>query len=541
MLNKLAAILVALTFTSCVIAIAIGEVFFYVLCFIMLTAAVIFGLLVIAINITWKFLSNDLKKSYEGKRVCFNTKIFLIAILFPLFILLVDGYCLRNAVDILSLIGKIMTVTFVVFSGWCLIKRNKGKTILAGSIVFILLIIALSIIGSNILTSSEIRESGSIEKLKSLGYVAWVPAKDSVDKVGVTAFDPNLAFDGFNIYNSHNLTEVYLIDMQGNVVNKWTRKDCGDNWGHYSELCRNGDLLVIGVDQMLVRLDWESKIKWKTNMRVHHDVCVAEKENIYAIAREDKLVFWHGIVVPILSDYIAVLSPDGKVIEKVWIYDQVKRHISLKTIVGIYKGLFRLEELEIMYNSNKKENYTCRRDSVFDIFHTNTIEIMNRDIEGFCREGDYLISIREMDFIGVLDSKTKKVVWFWGSGELDRQHYPTLMENGNVLVYDNGFHRGFTRIVELNPLTKKIEWEYKSVPQEDFFSKYRGCGQWLPNGNILITESSKGRVFEITREGKIVWEFYNPVTWPGKNRRLSIYRMIRTANSVVYKNLGKDR
>src|SRR5262245_65643091 len=37
-----------------------------------------------------------------------------------------------------------------------------------------------------------------------------------------------------------------------------------------------------------------------------------------------------------------------------------------------------------------------------------------------------------------------------------------------------------------------------------------GCAQRLPNGNTLITESSFGRFFEVTKEGEIVWEYVNP-------------------------------
>ena len=43
-----------------------------------------------------------------------------------------------------------------------------------------------------------------------------------------------------------------------------------------------------------------------------------------------------------------------------------------------------------------------------------------------------------------------------------------------------------------------------------FFSAVQGAAQALPNGNVLVTESTKGRVFEVTRDGEIVWEFWNP-------------------------------
>ncbi|MHC4720712.1 MAG: arylsulfotransferase family protein, partial [Planctomycetota bacterium] len=72
----------------------------------------------------------------------------------------------------------------------------------------------------------------------------------------------------------------------------------------------------------------------------------------------------------------------------------------------------------------------------------------------------------------------------------------------------------------------------KSNPPEKFFSKRRGSCQRLPNGNTLITESDEGRVFEITRGGETVWEFYEPeIRIKNKKRkRMAIYRMMRTTN-----------
>jgi hypothetical protein len=38
-----------------------------------------------------------------------------------------------------------------------------------------------------------------------------------------------------------------------------------------------------------------------------------------------------------------------------------------------------------------------------------------------------------------------------------------------------------------------------------------GKHQWLPNGNLLISESMRGRAFEIDRDGRVVWEYLNVV------------------------------
>ena len=45
---------------------------------------------------------------------------------------------------------------------------------------------------------------------------------------------------------------------------------------------------------------------------------------------------------------------------------------------------------------------------------------------------------------------------------------------------------------------------------QSFYSMARGANQRLANGNTLVTESDDGRLFEITSEGEVVWEFLNP-------------------------------
>ncbi len=101
---------------------------------------------------------------------------------------------------------------------------------------------------------------------------------------------------------------------------------------------------------------------------------------------------------------------------------------------------------------------------------------------------------------------------------------PTLLENGHLLVFDNGVHRDHSRVLEVGPVTGEIIWQYQSV---DFYSQWRGSNQRLPNGNTLICESETGRVFEVDPLGEIVWEFYNPELKDGKRKR--IYRLMRYA------------
>jgi hypothetical protein len=50
---------------------------------------------------------------------------------------------------------------------------------------------------------------------------------------------------------------------------------------------------------------------------------------------------------------------------------------------------------------------------------------------------------------------------------------------------------------------------YGEREKEFFYTETMGEQQWLPNGNLLITESEYGHAFEVDREGRMVWEFIN--------------------------------
>jgi len=53
-----------------------------------------------------------------------------------------------------------------------------------------------------------------------------------------------------------------------------------------------------------------------------------------------------------------------------------------------------------------------------------------------------------------------------------------------------------------------IVWQYED--RDRFFSPFRSGNQRLANGNTLICECDAGRVFEVTLDGAIVWDFQNP-------------------------------
>lgn len=191
-----------------------------------------------------------------------------------------------------------------------------------------------------------------------------------------------------------------------------------------------------------------------------------------------------------------------------------------------------------------------------------------------------VIDSREASFIAIIDKASGKVVWRIGppnysntsqstgglatvsaaslrpnvgldvprpfdqtSGQHDAYIIPKgLPGAGNLLLFDNEGESGYppipsqlaSRVLEINPITKQIVWQYSGVdsgaPAWTFFSSFISSARRLPNGNTLIDEGMNGRIFQVTPAGEIVWEYINPyfsreVIGPGKAVRVNnVYR-----------------
>ena len=57
----------------------------------------------------------------------------------------------------------------------------------------------------------------------------------------------------------------------------------------------------------------------------------------------------------------------------------------------------------------------------------------------------------------------------------------------------------------------RIVWSYSGTEQQRFYSGHISGAERLSNGNTLICDGEQGRVFEVTPQGKIVWDFLNPL------------------------------
>jgi len=74
-----------------------------------------------------------------------------------------------------------------------------------------------------------------------------------------------------------------------------------------------------------------------------------------------------------------------------------------------------------------------------------------------------------------------------------------MLDNGNILLQLN-----WTRVVEINPQTDEIVWEYNCVPVEGVPRIEVHAFQRLADGNTMIAESGNSRIIEVDPQGNIV-------------------------------------
>jgi hypothetical protein len=310
------------------------------------------------------------------------------------------------------------------------------------------------------------------------------------------------AYNGYTLFTPMRKSVTWLIDMQGCPVHCW---ELPYPRAVYGVLLPNGNLLSAGTDatgptargggtaSMLVEMNWDGSIIWKyEDEHLHHDFCRLDNGNTMVLSH-----------VPLPEDIAAKvqggrLGSNGEGLKKT---DAFKEITPAGEVVWEWLGYEHLDP------ESSAICPMCPRSGEWT--HANSCCVLPN--------GDILTTFLKItNPCVIIDRKSGDIKWRWGDGELAHSHDPTLLDNGNILIFDNGLHRTtggwgqYSRVVEVNPKTKEIEWEYKEDPPRRFYSHFISGCQRLPNGNTLICEGANGRLFEVTRDKEIVWEFNNP-------------------------------
>lgn len=338
---------------------------------------------------------------------------------------------------------------------------------------------------------------------------------------GVTVWDRERAFAGYTFVTAFTgeRFEGLLLDMEGRVVHRWRVSPrevwpepqhvdvIPDDWEaswHGALMTPEGDVFASIGGAGTIKLDRCSRVLWSVPRRTHHDIDLLPNGELLIASlqevREQRPERPH--IRPGPSGYyydetILRVAADGRILEEFSLIDSILKSNRFELLVAGPGASASME--------------------ADDPLHNNTVEVLRPEMaEAFplFEAGDIMVSMRNINTIAVLDGKTKLVKWSL-TGPFLGQHDPDFLPNGHILIYDNRITGGSpkfgnTRLIELDPLTHRIVWQWEGKGPFAFYSESRGELQPLPNGNVLAVDSHGGRVFEVHRQsGEVVWEWVN--------------------------------
>jgi len=261
-------------------------------------------------------------------------------------------------------------------------------------------------------------------------------------------------------------------------------------------------------------------VKWKKTLPVHHDVELTPDGRVASLTYQHRLIPEVHASIPVRDHSIVIFSGEGELLEEASLWDMLSA-----------SDEFEVKPVKPRFFDGASE---------LDYLHSNAIEWMRYpELVGTApiyRENAVLVCLRHQDSVVLIDWDTKEVLWSWGQGQISGPHDATMLPDGNVLVFDNGLGRGWSRVVEVDPRTDEVVWEYRGSDLTSFYSKTRGSNQRLSNGNTLVADSDSGHVLEVTPAGDTVWEFINPNLTP--KREPSVIVRMRRYEGVDFEGLS---
>lgn len=339
------------------------------------------------------------------------------------------------------------------------------------------------------------------------------------DVPAVKTYQPGKMSPGLTLVSglgTENHPEARVIDSAGHVIQRWSinwfelwpdathipahldYKGLPGPHTHGVILAKNGDLIFNLERAGLFRLDPCGHVRWKLPHMTHHSLFQDEDGNLWVpdVVRgemhDPKLPGYKGGT----SDYrLLKISPDGKIIRQWRVFD-----------------LFLKNDLKSYLFVTSQDNDNAHMSG--DTLHLNDAEVFPRSLPaGTFRPGDVMISLRNINMVMIFDPETETVRHMF-NGPFIRQHDPDFVDGNTVSVFDNYSQTQDTeqersRIVRVFTDGRRPEIVYEGNSRHQFFTNIMGKHQALLNGDLLLTEATKGRAIEIDPNGNMVWEYRN--------------------------------
>jgi len=380
--------------------------------------------------------------------------------------------------------------------------------------------------------------------------------------VGLIINDESQSFNGYTLFAPNLSRSTYLIDNNGNLVNKWESEYIP---GVSAYLLEDGNLLrTAKIDDPaggnrkggFELFDWDNNLIWSFYYGTqHHDIEYLPNGNVLMVVTDRK-----NETPAIQAGRNPDLITDGN-IRSTSILEIKKTGDDTGEIIWQWNAWDHLiqefditkDNFDVIADHPELIDINFAKDGGADWLHTNSVAY-NEEFD------QILLSNRGTSEIWIIDHSTTTeqasshedgnsgnggdLLYRWGNPiaygagtEADQKVFGQhdahwigsgLQGEGNILIFNNGWpEREFSSIEEIiipvdvngnylltiGSFFEPTEsfWTYTTLVQNDFKSLRFGGSQRLPNGNTLICNADSGEFFEITPTDEIVWKYQNPV------------------------------
>lgn len=295
--------------------------------------------------------------------------------------------------------------------------------------------------------------------------------------------------------------ESILIDGEGEVLHRWPidysrvhEDGPASQFAHVVTPLPDGSVLANFDDdaRALVRFDACGEPMWARTDQVYHHSIRKDNEKGYWT--------WQALLFDGGHDHRMVRFDEdtGEILESIDLIEDVMRKNPANQLALVFPEGFKIDRTITRYNVKQ------------DLLHPNDVKPLPAEYADAYPQfeaGDLLISLRNLDMIGVIGRESKDIIWA-SYGPWFGQHDPDWHADGTITVYSNNHYRRRTNIVEMDPVTREARDRFWNT-ELDFDSHIMGQHQRLPNGNWLLIAPTQGRVIEVTDDGLIVREWAN--------------------------------
>ena len=291
----------------------------------------------------------------------------------------------------------------------------------------------------------------------------WVP-----DIAGILAQSPQFN-DGPNMEKSYRVQHPLLVE--------------------------DGGLVFTSGAGPMVKIDGCGQTQWLLEHKFHHSIERDHQGNIITCSKIDG--DGPGTVLPIRDDAIAVVSPDGTLMDEYSITKILLDHDHRALIYGI--GRFEHNRI-----------------------HLNDAQPITEEA-GIATIGDVLISSRHLSTVALIEPESGTIKWL-KTGPWLNQHDINLLPDGRYSIFGNDMVRGYDKkgnvlaekgvsdIYIYDPATDRVTQPYSKVMREEKVgSATQGRSRILANGDVYVEQTDSARMLRISKQG-IRWEYVNAVS-----------------------------